>query len=70
MQIVCHRQSEWRKEVGWTLNLETWDNVAVLISLAARGRGGPRDSLGMIVHRYLETDIYKIVVQAGVLNGW
>ena len=38
----------------------------MLISLAARGRGGPRDSLGMIVHRDLETDIYKT---AGVLNG-
>ena len=25
MQIVCHRQSEWRKEVGWTLNLKTWE---------------------------------------------
>ena len=40
----------------------------MLISLAARGRGGPRDSLGMIVHRDLEIDIYKIAVQAGVLN--
>ena len=41
----------------------------MLISLAARGRGGPRDSLGMIVHRDLETDIYKIAGKVGVLNG-
>ena len=41
----------------------------MLISLAARGRGGPRDSLGMIVHMDLETDIYKTAVQARVLNG-
>ena len=33
------------------------------VTLADRGRG-----VGMIVHRDLETDLYKIAVKAGVLN--
>ena len=42
----------------------------MFISLVARGRGGPRNTfLGMIVHRDLETNIYKTAVQDGVLNG-
>ena len=45
------------------------DNVAVAISLVVRGRGDPWNILGVNVHRDLETDIYKIAVQAGVLNG-
>ena len=45
-------------------------NVAVLISLVDRGRGDPRNILDMTVHRDLDTYIYKITFQAGVLNGW
>ena len=45
------------------------NNVAVAVSLVDRGRGDPRNILGVNVHSDLETDIYKIAVQAGVLNG-
>ena len=48
---------------------EPGDNVAALISLVDRGKSDPRNNLGMIVHRDLDTDRYKIAFQAGVLNG-
>ena len=41
------------------------DDVAVAIPLVDHGRGNPRNILGVIVHRDLETDIYKT---AG--KGW
>jgi len=41
----------------------------VPITLADHGRGDPWKILGLIVHRDLETDIYKIAVKARVLNG-
>ena len=48
---------------------EPGDNVAVPIPLADRGRGDPRNIGGVIVHKDQETDIYKIAVKVGVLNG-
>ena len=48
---------------------EPGENVAVPITLVDRGRGDPRNIPGVIVNRDLETDIYKIAVKAGVLNG-
>ena len=48
---------------------EPGGNVAVPVTLADRGRGDPRRFLGVIVNRDLETNIYKIAVKAGVLNG-
>ena len=45
------------------------DNVAVPISLVDRGRGDPRNILGVIVNRDLDTDQYIIAVKAGVLHG-
>jgi len=45
-------------------------NVAVLIPLVDRGRrGDPRNILGVIVNRDLDTDHHTIAVQAGVLHG-
>ena len=38
---------------------EPGDNVAVPTPLADRGSGNPRNILGVIVHKDLETDIYK-----------
>ena len=43
------------------------DNVAVPIPLVDRGRGDPRNILGVIVNRNLDTD--TIAVKAGILNG-
>jgi len=45
------------------------DNAAVPVPLVDRGRGDPRNILGVIVNRDVETDIYKIAVKAGILNG-
>lgn len=45
------------------------DNVAVPIPLVDRGRGDPRNILGVIVNRDLDTDQYTIAVKAGVLHG-
>ena len=39
-----------------------------LFTLADHGRGDPRNILGVIVHRSLETYIYETAVKAGVLN--
>jgi len=44
------------------------DNVAVPIPLVDRGRGDPRNILGVIVNRNLETDQYTIAVRAGILK--
>ena len=41
----------------------------MLISLVDCGRGDPPNIFYIIVHKDLETHIYKIAVQAGVLNG-
>ena len=48
---------------------EPGDNVAVPTPLADRGSGNPRNILGVIVHKDLETDIYKIAAKARVLKG-
>jgi len=45
------------------------DNVAVPIPAVDRGRGDPRNILGVIVNRDVDTDQYKIAVKAGVLKG-
>ena len=44
------------------------DNVAVPIPLVDSGRGDPRNILGVIVNRNLETDQYTIAVRAGILK--
>ena len=46
---------------------EPGDNVAVLIPLVDRGRGDPRNILGVIINRDLETNLYRIAVRAGIL---
>jgi hypothetical protein len=46
---------------------EVSDNVAIPIPLVDRGRGDPRNILGVILDRD-ENDLYKIAVRAGVLN--
>ena len=48
---------------------EPGDNLAVPIPQVDSGRGDPLNIVGVIVHKDLETDIYKIAVKAGVLNG-
>ncbi|KAK7111892.1 hypothetical protein V1264_011445 [Littorina saxatilis] len=48
---------------------EVGDNVAVPVPLVDRGRGDPRNILGVILHRDVETDIYTIAVKAGILHG-
>ena len=48
---------------------EPGDNVAVPTPLADRGSGNPRNILGVIVHKDLETDIYKTAVKARVLKS-
>jgi hypothetical protein len=44
------------------------DNVTIPIPLVDRGRGDPRNILGVIVDRD-ENDLYRISVRAGVLHG-
>ena len=44
------------------------DSVAVPVPLVGRGRGDPRNILGVTVNRNLDTDQY-IAVKAGILNG-
>ncbi|XP_041369548.1 SCAN domain-containing protein 3-like [Gigantopelta aegis] len=44
------------------------DNVAVPIPLVDRGRGDPRNILGIIIDRD-ENDMYAICVKAGILKG-
>lgn len=43
------------------------DNVAVPIPLVDRGRGDPRNIIGIIVNRD-EHDMYRIAVKAGILS--
>ena len=44
------------------------DNVAVPIPSVDRGRGDPRNILGVILYR-VERDQYKIAVKSGILKG-
>ena len=44
------------------------DNVTVPIPLVDRGRGDPRNIMGIILDRD-DNDLYRIAVRAGVLNG-
>ena len=46
---------------------EAGDNVAVPIPMVDRGRGDPRNILGVILNRD-ENDMYKIAVKAGILT--
>ncbi|XP_047486820.1 uncharacterized protein LOC125037667 [Penaeus chinensis] len=45
------------------------DNVAVTIPAADRGRGDPRNILGVTVSRDLDNDQYQIAVKSDVLKG-
>ena len=44
------------------------DNVAVPIPAADRGRGDPRNILGVVVNK-TDNDQYKVAVKGGLLNG-
>lgn len=44
------------------------DNVTVPVPLVDRGRGDPRNIMGVIVDRY-ENDLYRIAVKGGILHG-
>jgi len=44
------------------------DNVAVPIPLVDRGRGDPRNILGIVLDRN-ENDLYTICVKSGILKG-
>src|SRR6218665_4041990 len=44
------------------------DNVTVPIPMVDRGRGDPRNLMGVIIDRE-DNDMYRIAVRAGVLNG-
>ena len=46
---------------------EVGDNVAVPIPMVDRGRGDPRNIIGVIVDRD-ENDLYRIAVKAGILS--
>jgi hypothetical protein len=46
---------------------EVGDNVAVPVPLVDRGRGDPRNILGVVVNRD-EHDLYSIAVKAGILS--
>jgi hypothetical protein len=46
----------------------TGDNVTVPIPLVDRGRGDPRNIMGIIVDRDMN-DMYRIAVRAGILKG-
>ncbi|XP_076036970.1 uncharacterized protein LOC143022572 [Oratosquilla oratoria] len=48
---------------------EQGDNVAVPVPLVDRGRGDPRNILGVIIGRREDTDQYRIAVKAGILSG-
>lgn len=48
---------------------EEGDNVAVPIPAVDRGRGDPRNILGIITARDLDTDLYRIAVKPGILCG-
>ncbi|XP_047490887.1 uncharacterized protein LOC125040376 [Penaeus chinensis] len=47
---------------------EPGDNVVVPIPAVDRGRGDPRNILGFIVSRDLDSDQYKVDVKSGVLK--
>ena len=46
---------------------EVGDNVAVPIPIVDKGRGDPRNILGVVLDRD-EHDMYKIAVKAGILS--
>ena len=46
---------------------DTGDNVAIKVPMVDRGRGDPRNILGVIIDRN-ENDLYTIGVKAGVLK--
>ena len=48
---------------------EEGDNVAIPIPMVDRGRGDPRNILGVILNRNIDNEMYTIGVKAGVLKG-
>ena len=44
------------------------DNVIIPIPLVDRGRGDPRNIMGVVLERN-ENDMYRIAVRAGILKG-
>ncbi|XP_068206257.1 uncharacterized protein [Palaemon carinicauda] len=48
---------------------EQGDNVAVPVPLVDRGRGDPRNILGVIIDRRKDTDQYRIAIKVGILSG-
>ena len=45
------------------------DSVTIPIPLFDRGRGDPRNILGLIIDRDVTNDLYSIGVKSGILNG-
>ena len=45
------------------------DNVAVPVPMVDRGRGDPRNILGVVVDKDVPSDVYTIVVKSGILKG-
>ena len=60
-------QSSPQGQFKWIMAGEAGDNVAVPIPMVDRGRGDPRNILGVIVDRD-EHDMYRIAVKAGILS--
>jgi hypothetical protein len=65
-----HRQAERMLKRSRVLHApgEPDDNVTVPVPLVDRGRGDPRNIIGVILERD-ESDLYRIAVRAGVLQG-
>ena len=42
--------------------------VGLSISQVDRGRGDPRNILGLVIYHDLDTDLYRIVIKAGVVK--
>ena len=45
------------------------DNVTIPIPLVDRGRGDPRNLMGVVLE-HNENDLYRIAVRNGILAGW
>ena len=49
-------------------SVNTGDTVALSIPQVDRGRGDPRNILGLVMEHDLDTDLYRVAVKAGVLK--
>ena len=65
----------WKKEVPINCYLKNrfkrdFNAVALSIPQVAidRGRGDPRNILGLVIYHDLDTDLYRIAVNAGVVK--